>query len=140
MWKSLLEVKNKPTEDKEPSRVEKLVKGDDSVNREPLQEVEHFEPRMPQQEEFRQTREPEPQFNKNIEFPQKEQVKNEQIQTTVPTNIKNQNIMLNENITPEQIQAINAELVRKYGNNPNAEVSDEDLQKIIEQLLPAQNR
>ena len=138
MWKSLLEVKNKPAEDKEPSRVEKLVKGDASTTS--MQEVEHFEPQMPQQEEFRQTREPEPQFNKNIEIPQKEQVKNEQIQTTVPTNIKNQNIMFNENTTPEQIQAINAELVRKYGNNPDAEVSDEDLQKIIEQLLPAQNR
>lgn len=137
MWKSLLEVKNKPAEDKEPSRVEKLVKGDASTTS--MQEVEHFEPQMPQQEEFRRISEPEPQFNRKFEEPQNVQVQNEQ---TPPVNltIPNANEVMLKDTTPEQIQAINAELVRKYGNNPDAEVSDEDLQKIIEQLLPAQNR
>ncbi len=137
MWKSLLEVKNKPAEDKEPSRVEKLVKGDASTTS--MQEVEYFEPQMPQQEEFRRISEPEPQFNRKFEEPQNVQVQNEQ---TPPVNltIPNANEVMLKDTTPEQIQAINAELVRKYGNNPDAEVSDEDLQKIIEQLLPAQNR
>ena len=139
MWKSLLESKNKPVAEKEPSRVEKLVKGDDSANRETFQEVEFQE--QPQ-ERFRQVREMEMQFDGNKEKPQSAQIQTEQTQKTIPLNItkKNKNITLNENITPEQIQAINAELARKYGNNPDAEVSEEDLQKIIEQLMPIQNR
>lgn len=139
MWKSLLESKNKPVAEKEPSRVEKLVKGDDSANRETFQEVEFQE--QPQ-ERFRQVREMEMQFDGNKEKPQSVQIQTEQIQKTIPSNIttQNKNITLNENITPEQIQAINAELARKYGNNPDAEVSEEDLQKIIEQLMPIQNR
>lgn len=139
MWKSLLESKNKPVAEKEPSRVEKLVKGDDSANRETFQKVEFQE--QPQ-ERFRQVREMEMQFDGNKEKPQSVQIQTEQTQKTIPSNIttQNKNITLNENITPEQIQAINAELARKYGNNPNAEVSEEDLQKIIEQLMPIQNR
>lgn len=129
MWKSLLESKNKPVTEKEPSRVEKLVKGDDSANRETFQEVEFQE--QPQ-ERSRQVREMEMQFDGNKEKPQSVQIQTEQTQ--------NKNITLNENITPEQIHAINAELARKYGNNPDAEVSEEDLQKIIEQLMPIQNR
>lgn len=139
MWKSLLESKNKPVAEKEPSRVEKLVKGDDSANRETFQEVEFQE--QPQ-ERSRQIREMEMQFDRNKEKPQSVQIQTEQTQKTIPSNITTQskNITLNENITPEQIQAINAELARKYGNNPDAEVSEEDLQKIIEQLMPIQNR
>lgn len=139
MWKSLLESKNKPVAEKEPSRVEKLIKGDDSANRETFQEVEFQE--QPQ-ERFRQVREMEMQFDRNKEKPQSAQIQTEQTQKTIPSNIttQNKNITLNENITPEQIQAINAELARKYGNNPDAEVSEEDLQKIIEQLMPIQNR
>lgn len=139
MWKSLLESKNKPVAEKEPSRVEKLVKGDDSANRETFQEVEFQE--QPQ-ERFRQVREMEIQFDRNKEKPQSVQIQTEQTQKTIPSNIttQNKNITLNENITPEQIQAINAELAKKYGNNPDAEVSEEDLQKIIEQLMPIQNR
>lgn len=139
MWKSLLESKNKPVADKEPSRVEKLVKGDDSANRETFQEVEFQE--QPQ-ERFRQVREMKMQFDRNKEKPQSVQIQTEQTQKTIPSNIttQNKNITLNENITPEQIQAINAELAKKYGNNPDAEVSEEDLQKIIEQLMPIQNR
>lgn len=139
MWKSLLESKNKPVAEKEPSRVEKLVKGDDSANRETFQEVEFQE--QPQ-ERFRQVREMEMQFDRNKEKHQSVQIQTEQTQKTIPSNIttQNKNITLNENITPEQIQAINAELARKYGNNPDAEVSEEDLQKIIEQLMPIQNR
>lgn len=139
MWKSLLESKNKPVAEKEPSRVEKLVKGDDSANRETFQEVEFQE--QPQ-ERFRQVREMEMQFDRNKEKPQSAQIQTEQTQKTIPSNIttQNKNITLNENITPEQIQAINAELAKKYGNNPDAEVSEEDLQKIIEQLMPIQNR
>ena len=139
MWKSLLESKNKPVAEKEPSRVEKLVKGDDSANRETFQEVEFQE--QPQ-ERFRQVREMEMQFDRNKEKPQSVQIQTEQTQKTIPSNIttQNKNITLNENITPEQIQAINAELARKYGNNPDAVVSEEDLQKIIEQLMPIQNR
>lgn len=139
MWKSLLESKNKPVAEKEPSRVEKLVKGEDSANRETFQEVEFQE--QPQ-ERFRQVREMEMQFDGNKEKPQSVQIQTEQTQKTIPSNIttQNKNITLNENITPEQIQAINAELARKYGNNPDAEVSEEDLQKIIEQLMPIQNR
>lgn len=132
MWKSLLESKNKPVAEKEPSRVEKLVKGDDSANRETFQKVEYFEFQEQPQERFRQVREMEMQFDRNKEKPQSVQIQTEQTQ--------NKNITLNENITPEQIQAINAELARKYGNNPDAEVSEEDLQKIIEQLMPIQNR
>lgn len=139
MWKSLLESKNKPVTEKEPSRVEKLVKGDDSANRETFQEVEFQEQ---SQERSRQVREMEMQFDRNKEKPQSVQIQTEQTQKTIPSNIttQNKNITLNENITPEQIQAINAELARKYGNNPDAEVSEEDLQKIIEQLMPIQNR
>lgn len=139
MWKSLLESKNKPVAEKEPSRLEKLVKGDDSANRETFQEVEFQE--QPQ-ERFRQVREMEMQFDRNKEKPQSVQIQTEQTQKTIPSNIttQNKNITLNENITPEQIQAINAELAKKYGNNPDAEVSEEDLQKIIEQLMPIQNR
>lgn len=139
MWKSLLESKNKPVAEKEPSRVEKLVKGDDSANRETFQEVEFQEH---PQERFRQVREMEMQFDRNKEKPQSVQIQTEQTQKTIPSNIttQNKNITLNENITPEQIQAINAELAKKYGNNPDAEVSEEDLQKIIEQLMPIQNR
>lgn len=139
MWKSLLESKNKPVAEKEPSRVEKLVKGDDSANRETFQEVEFQE--QPQ-ERFRQVREMEMQFDGNKEKPKSVQIQTEQTQKTIPSNIttQNKNITLNENITPEQIQAINAELAKKYGNNPDAEVSEEDLQKIIEQLMPIQNR
>lgn len=132
MWKSLLESKNKPVAEKEPSRVEKLVKGDDSANRETFQKVEYFEFQEQPQERFRQVREMEMQFDRNKEKPQSVQIQTEQTQ--------NKNITLNENITPEQIQAINAELAKKYGNNPDAEVSEEDLQKIIEQLMPIQNR
>ena len=139
MWKSLLESKNKPVAEKEPSRLEKLVKGDDSANRETFQEVEFQE--QPQ-ERSRQVREMEMRFDGNKEKPQSVQIQTEQTQKTIPSNIttQNKNIILNENITPEQIQAINAELARKYGNNPDAEVSEEDLQKIIEQLMPIQNR
>ena len=139
MWKSLLESKNKSVAEKEPSRVEKLVKGDDSANRETFQEVEFQE--QPQ-ERSRQVREMEMQYDRNKEKPQSAQIQTEQTQKTIPSNIttQNKNITLNENITPEQIQAINAELARKYGNNPDAEVSEEDLQKIIEQLMPIQNR
>lgn len=139
MWKSLLESKNKPVAEKETSRVEKLVKGDDSANRETFQEVEFQE--QPQ-ERSRQVREMEMQFDRNKEKPQSAQIQTEQTQKTIPSNIttQNKNITLNENITPEQIQAINAELAKKYGNNPDAEVSEEDLQKIIEQLMPIQNR
>lgn len=139
MWKSLLESKNKPVAEKEPSRVEKLVKGDDSANRETFQEVE-FQEQL--QERSRQVREMEMQFDRNKEKPQSAQIQTEQTQKTIPSNIttQNKNITLNENITPEQIQAINAELAKKYGNNPDAEVSEEDLQKIIEQLMPIQNR
>lgn len=142
MWKSLLESKNKPVAEKEPSRVEKLVKGDDSANRETFQKVEYFEFQEQPQERFRQVREMEMQFDRNKEKPQSVQIQTEQTQKTIPSNIttQNKNITLNENITPEQIQAINAELARKYGNNPDAEVSEEDLQKIIEQLMPIQNR
>ena len=139
MWKSLLESKNKPVAEKEPSRVEKLVKGDDSANRETFQKVEFQD--QPQ-ERSRQVREMEMQFDGNKEKPQSVQIQTEQTQKTIPSNIttQNKNITLNENITPEQIQAINAELAKKYGNNPDAEVSEEDLQKIIEQLMPIQNR
>lgn len=139
MWKSLLESKNKPVAEKEPSRLEKLVKGDDSANRETFQKVEFQE--QPQ-ERSRQVREMEMQFDRNKEKPQSAQIQTEQTQKTIPSNIttQNKNITLNENITPEQIQAINAELAKKYGNNPDAEVSEEDLQKIIEQLMPIQNR
>ena len=139
MWKSLLESKNKPIAEKEPSRAEKLVKGDDLANRETFQEVEFQE--QPQ-ERFRQVREMEMQFDRNKEKPRCVQIQTEQTQKTIPSNIttQNKNITLNENITPEQIQAINAELAKKYGNNPDAEVSEEDLQKIIEQLMPIQNR
>lgn len=139
MWKSLLESKNKPVAEKEPSRVEKLVKGDDSANRETFQDVEFQE--QPQ-ERSRQVREMEMQFDGNKEKPQSVQIQTEQTQKTIPSNIttQNKNITLNENITPEQIQAINAELAKKYGNNLDAEVSEEDLQKIIEQLMPIQNR
>lgn len=142
MWKSLLESKNKPVAEKEPSRVEKLVKGDDSANRETFQKVEYFEFQEQPQERSRQVREMEMQFNRNKEKPQSVQIQTEQTQKTIPSNIttQNKNITLNENITPEQIQAINAELAKKYGNNPDAEVSEEDLQKIIEQLMPIQNR
>lgn len=142
MWKSLLESKNKPVAEKEPSRVEKLVKGDDSANRETFQEVEYFEFQEQPQERSRQVREMEMQFDRNKEKPQSVQIQTEQTQKTIPSNIttQNKNITLNENITPEQIQAINAELAKKYGNNPDAEVSEEDLQKIIEQLMPIQNR
>lgn len=142
MWKSLLESKNKPVAEKEPSRVEKLVKGDDSANRETFQEVEYFEFQEQPQERFRQVREMGMQFDRNKEKPQSAQIQTEQTQKTIPSNIttQNKNITLNENITPEQIQAINAELAKKYGNNPDAEVSEEDLQKIIEQLMPIQNR
>lgn len=142
MWKSLLESKNKPVAEKEPSRVEKLVKGDDSANRETFQKVEYFEFQEQPQERSRQVREMEMQFDRNKEKPQSAQIQTEQTQKTIPSNIttQNKNITLNENITPEQIQAINAELARKYGNNPDAEVSEEDLQKIIEQLMPIQNR
>lgn len=132
MWKSLLESKNKPVAEKEPSRVEKLVKGDDSANRETFQKVEYFEFQEQPQERSRQVREMEMQFDGSKEKFQSVQIQTEQTQ--------NKNITLNENITPEQIQAINAELARKYGNNPDAEVSEEDLQKIIEQLMPIQNR
>ncbi len=130
MWKSLLESKNKPVAEKEPSRVEKLVKGDDSANRETFQEVEFQE--QPQ-ERFRQVREMEMQFERIKEKPKSAHIQTEQTQKTIPSNIttQNKNITLNENITPEQIQAINAELARKYGNNPDAEVSEEHLQKII---------
>ena len=139
MWKSLLESKNKPVAEKEPSRVEKLVKGDDSANRETFQDVEFQE--QPQ-ERSRQVREMEMQFDRNKEKPQSVQIQTEQTQKTIPSNIttQNKNITLNENITPEQIQAINAELAKKYGNNLDAEVSEEDLQKIIEQLMPIQTR
>ena len=139
MWNSLLESKNKPVAEKEPSRVEKLVKGDDSATRETFQKVEFQE--QPQ-ERSRQVREMEMQFDGNKEKPQSVQIQTEQTQKTIPSNIttQNKNITLNENITPEQIQAINAELAKKYGNNPDAEVSEEDLQKIIEQLMPIQNR
>lgn len=142
MWKSLLESKNKPVAKKEPSRVEKLVKGDDSANRETFQKVEYFEFQEQPQERSRQVREMEMQFDRNKEKPQSAQIQTEQTQKTITSNIttQNKNITLNENITPEQIQAINAELARKYGNNPDAEVSEEDLQKIIEQLMPIQNR
>lgn len=142
MWKSLLESKNKPVAEKEPSRVEKLVKGDDSANRETFQEVEYFEFQEKPQERSRQVREMEMQFDRNKEKPRCVQIQTEQTQKTIPSNIttQNKNITLNENITPEQIQAINAELAKKYGNNPDAEVSEEDLQKIIEQLMPIQNR
>lgn len=142
MWKSLLESKNKPVAEKEPSRVEKLVKGDDSANRETFQKVEYFEFQEQPQERFRQVREMKMQFDRNKEKPQSVQIQTEQTQKTIPSNIttQNKNITLNENITPEQIQAINAELAKKYGNNPDAEVSEEDLQKIIEQLMPIQNR
>lgn len=142
MWKSLLESKNKPVAEKEPSRVEKLVKGDDSANRETFQKVEYFEFQEQSQERSRQVREMEMQFDRNKEKPQSAQIQTEQTQKTIPSNIttQNKNITLNENITPEQIQAINAELAKKYGNNPDAEVSEEDLQKIIEQLMPIQNR
>lgn len=142
MWKSLLESKNKPVVEKEPSRVEKLVKGDDSANRETFQKVEYFEFQEQPQERSRQVREMEMQFDRNKEKPQSVQIQTEQTQKTIPSNIttQNKNITLNENITPEQIQAINAELAKKYGNNPDAEVSEEDLQKIIEQLMPIQNR
>lgn len=142
MWKSLLESKNKPVAEKEPSRVEKLVKGDDSANRETFQKVEYFEFQEQPQERSRQVREMEMQFDRNKEKPQSAQIQTEQTQKTIPSNIttQNKNITLNENITPEQIQAINAELAKKYGNNPDAEVSEEDLQKIIEQLMPIQNR
>lgn len=132
MWKSLLESKNKPVAEKEPSRVEKLVKGDDLANRETFQKVEYFEFQEQPQERSRQVREMEMQFDGSKEKPQSVQIQTEQTQ--------NKNITLNENITPEQIQAINAELAKKYGNNPDAEVSEEDLQKIIEQLMPIQNR
>ena len=132
MWKSLLESKNKPVTEKEPSRVEKLVKGDDLVNRETFQKVEYFEFQEQPQERSRQVREMEMQFDGSKEKFQSVQIQTEQTQ--------NKNITLNENITPEQIQTINAELARKYGNNPDAEVSEEDLQKIIEQLMPIQNR
>ena len=139
MWKSLLESKNKPVAEKEPSRVEKLVKGDDSANRETFQKVEFQE--QPQ-ERSRQVREMEMQFDGNKEKPQSVQIQTEQTQKTIPSNIttQNKNITLNENITPEQIQAINAELAKKYCNKPDAEVSEEDLQKMIEQLVPIQNR
>ncbi len=142
MWKSLLESKNKPVAEKEPSRIEKLVKGDDSANRETFQKVEYFEFQEQPQERSRQVRGMEMQFDRNKEKPQSVQIQTEQTQKTIPSNIttQNKNITLNENITPEQIQAINAELARKYGNNPDAEVSEEDLQKIIEQLMPIQNR
>lgn len=142
MWKSLLESKNKPVVEKEPSRVEKLVKGDDSANRETFQKVEYFEFQEQPQEMSRQVREMKMQFDRNKEKPQSVQIQTEQTQKTIPSNIttQNKNITLNENITPEQIQAINAELAKKYGNNPDAEVSEEDLQKIIEQLMPIQNR
>ncbi len=142
MWKSLLESKNKPVTEKEPSRVEKLVKGDDSANRETFQKVEYFEFKEQPQERSRQVREMKMQFDRNKEKPQSVQIQTEQTQKTIPSNIttQNKNITLNENITPEQIQAINAELAKKYGNNPDAEVSEEDLQKIIEQLMPIQNR
>ena len=63
MWKSLLESKNKPVAEKEPSRVEKLVKGDDSANRETFQEVEYFEFQEQPQERSRQVREMEMQFD-----------------------------------------------------------------------------
>lgn len=104
-------IENKPVAEKEPSRLEKLVKGDDSANRETFQEVEFQE--QPQ-ERSRQVREMEMQFDGNKEKPQSVQIQTEQTQKTIPSNIttQNKNITLNENITPEQIQAINAELAK----------------------------
>lgn len=145
MWKSLLEAKLKPEENKETTRVEKLVKGDNSIENNSQQlSQENFEmPAFPQVD-FRQMKESKPQFDSSIEKPQSVQIKNEQVQSEEikPTNLavpKENEIMLKD-VTPEQIQAINSELTRKYGNNPNAEVSEEDLRRIIEMFIDTKNR
>ena len=147
IWKSLLEAKTKPTENNTDLRVEKLLKGDEtsklqleeipreySVKYNIKNEIEQPQQIQPQVQELQKIRE-------EIR-PRESEEKSQQIiqQNDVRDYLKNpENIKLKQ-VSQEQIQAINAELVKKYGNNPDAEVSEEDLQKIIEQFMTVQNR
>ena len=142
-WKSILDSKNNKNDEKQPTRVEKLVKGEnnndvENENRNILEK--YIEPEIsPEDRRFSQRRmePPEKRFelqenSRTINKPEK----NQQLENIMQNY---ENIDLKQ-ISPENIQVINEELIKKYGNNPNAEVSEEDLQKIIEQIIQPQNR
>lgn len=142
-WKSILDAKNNKNEEKQPTRVEKLVKGENNndvehENRNILEE--YIEPEIPPEDR---------RFSQRRMEPSEERFELQENSRTINKPEKNQqleSIMQNsenidfKQISPENIQAINEELIKKYGNNPNAEVSEEDLQKIIEQIIQPQNR
>ncbi len=136
VWKSLLEAKTKPEEKDSVSRVEKLVKGDDKSDK-----MENYVIPEPAKEEyFRSDRIPEPPKDEDeIKFEnkpmQENKIQNQQTQSlpmTMDVKFKD--------ITPEQLGEINDDLRQKYNNNPDAEVSEDDLFKIMERILQPQNR
>ena len=142
-WKSILDAKNNKNDEKQPTRVEKLVKGENNndveyENRNILEK--YIEPEIPPEDR---------RFSQKRMEPPEERFELQENSRTINKPEKNQqleNIMQNyenidlKQISPENIQVINEELIKKYGNNPNAEVSEEDLQKIIEQIIQPQNR
>ncbi len=139
-WKSLLEAKTKPEEKGSTSRVEKLVKGDDKSG-----EMEKYEIPEPSRDEyFRPEKMPETQKDEvEVKFENKNlpdsnnQISQTQTQTqTLPTTVD----VRFSDIIPEQLDEINNDLRQKYNNNPEAEVSEEDLFKIMERILQPQNR
>lgn len=145
-WKNLYVPKENKTDDAQTSRVEKLVKGEDSVkssgNSGYKYYLEHYNQQIDTSTSILQKTQIKPQTSSSdVIFLQEKQITNKEIQDEDIANmIKNaQNIDLN-NVSVDKIQEISAELNKKYGNNPNAEVSEEDLQKIIEKILTPQNR
>lgn len=147
VWKSLLEAKTKPVENNTDSRVEKLLKGDESSKSQLEEMPREYSVKYNIKNEIEQPQQIQPQVQelqiiRDDNRPLEKEEKFQEViqQNNVKDYLRNaENVKLKQ-VSQEQIQAINAELVKKYGNNPEAEVSEEDLQKIIEQFMTVQNR
>ncbi|MBR1680923.1 hypothetical protein IJ707_03935 [bacterium] len=124
--------RNTTTEKTEKSHVEKLLT-------EPSQ--------VQEQKEIEQEKEPEKiitdVFNESIYIPQRKEEYQEK-PTPQPFEQINQTQKIEKltemNKSDKNYQSISNELMQKYGNNPNAEVSEEDIQNFMIKMLDVVQR
>ncbi len=119
---------------KEKSHVEKLLTEPAKYNQKEDNEIFNSE-----EKEIREIREPEKiitdMFKEEVQFTKED----EDIKTNSQQIDKNEKKVIKQFTDSTQsnanYQSVTKELIEKYGNNPNAEVSEEDVQKFMIKML-----
>lgn len=142
-WKNLYNASTKKNDDSQNARVEKLVKGENLQNNDESNQYKELLEKYGKNSEIIKREDKsniKQDANLNVKSDEnspEEVVKQDEISQKALNSMQNIDL---SGVSAESIQKISAELSKKYGNNPNAEVSEEDLQKIIERFLTPQNR